>query len=119
MPNKWSALLLVLLAGCYSDRNDKTVTDADGNIYRTVTIGDQVWMAENLKVTHYKNGDAIAVVSSDTAWSHLLSGAYCHYNNDINNTAAYGKLYNWYAINDSRGIAPEGWHIPTEEELAI
>lgn len=117
MPNKWSALLLMILAGCYSDRDDNTVTDIDGNAYRTITVGDQVWMAENLTVTRYRNGDAIPAVTDDSAWSHLASGAYCHYNDEQNNTAAYGKLYNWYAINDSRGIAPEGWHVPTEEEI--
>lgn len=118
MPNKWSLLLLVILAGCYSDRDDKTVTDIDGNIYRTITIGDQVWMAENLKVTRYRNGDMIPGIKDDSAWAQLSSGAYCHYNNDSSYIAGYGKLYNWYAINDSRGIAPAGWHIPTEEELA-
>lgn len=118
MQNKWALILLFLLTGCYSDREHKTVTDIDGNIYRTITIGDQVWMADNLQVTHYRNGDPIPVVGDDTAWHNLSTGAYCYYDNDASNNISYGKLYNWYAINDSRGIAPEGWHIPTEVELA-
>ncbi len=92
-----------------------TVTDIDGNVYQTVTIGSQVWMAENLKVTHYRNGDPILSVT-DSTWSVLTSGAYCGYNNGVNNVATYGMLYNWYAVADPRNIAPEGWHVPTDEE---
>jgi uncharacterized protein (TIGR02145 family) len=93
-----------------------TVTDIDGNVYKTVTIGDQVWMAENLKVTHYRNGDPILNVTSESEWETLTSGAYCHYDNDIENVATYGRLYNWYAVDDSRNIAPSGWHVPTDAE---
>ena len=93
-----------------------TVTDIDGNVYQTVTIGAQVWMAENLKVTHYRNGDPIPHVTDSATWSGLTSGAYCEYNNDPSNVATYGRLYNWYAVYDSRNIAPEGWHVPTDEE---
>lgn len=93
-----------------------TVTDIDGNVYQTVTIGTQVWMAENLKVTHYRNGDAIPNVTDNGTWSGLTTGAYCAYNNDENNVATYGRLYNWYAVADSRNIAPAGWHVPTDEE---
>jgi len=92
------------------------VIDIDGNVYGTVTIGGQVWMAENLKVTHYRNGDAVPNVTDNAAWSGLNSGAYCNYNNDINNVATYGRFYNWYAVVDSRNIAPAGWHIPTDAE---
>ena len=94
-----------------------TVTDIDGNVYQTVLIGDQCWMMENLKVTHYRNGDPIPHVTDDGTWGGLTSGAYCNYDNDINNVATYGRLYNWYAVDDSRKIAPEGWHVPTDEEL--
>jgi uncharacterized protein (TIGR02145 family) len=90
--------------------------DIDGNIYRTVTIGTQVWMAENLKVTHYRNGDAIPTIIDNIEWRNFREGAYCHYNNDENSVATYGRLYNWYAVNDSRNIAPEGWHVPTDAE---
>lgn len=96
--------------------SSNTVTDIDGNVYQTVTIGSQVWMAENLKVTHYRNGDPIPNVTDNATWSGLTSGAYCNYNNDTDNVATYGRLYNWYAVDDSRNIAPEGWHVPTDEE---
>ena len=90
------------------------VTDIDGNLYKTVIIGNQVWMAENLKVTRYSNGDLIPEVS-DSSWVSLLTGAFCWYDNDsVTNKKTYGALYNWYALNDSRGIAPAGWHIPSD-----
>ncbi|MFC1725510.1 FISUMP domain-containing protein [candidate division KSB1 bacterium] len=93
-----------------------TVTDIDGNVYNTVKICDQWWMAENLKVTSYRNGDAIPNVTDNTEWSSLSSGAYCTYDNNLSNADTYGHLYNWYSVNDSRNIAPEGWHVPTDEE---
>jgi len=96
--------------------NNQTVTDIDGNIYKTVTVGEQVWIDENLKVTHFRNGDAIENVTNNTEWSNLSSGAYCSYDNDNNNVNIYGLLYNWYAVNDNRNIAPTGWHVPTDEE---
>jgi len=92
-----------------------TVTDIDGNTYRTVKIGDQWWMAENLKVTHYRNGETIPEVTDYSEWLNL-SGAYCNYDNDDNNVETYGRLYNWFAVDDSRGIAPDGWHVPTDAE---
>ena len=93
-----------------------TVTDIDGNMYRTVTIGTQTWMVENLKVTHYRNGEWISHVADDAAWQGLTSGAYCEYNNNGANVFTYGRLYNWYAVDDSRGIAPAGWHVPSDAE---
>ena len=95
---------------------DETVTDIDGNVYKTVKIGDQIWMAENLKVTHYRNGDPIPTGFSDEDWDNLNIGAYCYYNDDSKNIDAYGNLYNWYAVDDDRGICPESWHVPTDEE---
>lgn len=96
-----------------------TVTDIDGNVYHTVTIGTQVWIVENLKVTHYKNGDPILNVNDDTQWNSLTTEAYSYYDNDSNNADIYGCLYNWYAANDSRNICPTGWHVPTKEEWTI
>jgi uncharacterized protein (TIGR02145 family) len=93
-----------------------TVTDIDGNVYKTVRIGDQWWMMENLKVTHYRNGDPIPNVTDAGAWADLAAGAYCEHSNDPANVATYGRLYNWHAIADSRNIAPEGWHVPTDAE---
>lgn len=92
-----------------------TATDIDGNVYNTIKIGSQIWMAENLKVTHYRNGDAIPNVIGDQ-WGDLITGAYCSYDNNEDNRSTYGLLYNWYAVDDSRNICPEGWHIPTMDE---
>jgi len=103
----------------FRNQAQTTVTDYDGNIYNTVTIGTQVWMKENLKVTHYRNGDTIPNVTDGTAWGNLIIGeigAYCNYNNDANNSTTYGRLYNWYAVYDNRNIAPTGWHVPTYTE---
>ena len=93
-----------------------TVTDIDSNTYQTVKIGNQWWMTENLKVTHYRNGNAIPNVTDDSAWSSLTTGAYCIYNHDESNATTYGRLYNCYAVTDSRNIAPAGWHVPTDAE---
>jgi uncharacterized protein (TIGR02145 family) len=93
-----------------------TVTDIDGNVYQTVKIGDQWWMAENLKVTRYQNGDSIPNVTEYTQWTNLTTGAYCNFNNDTTNVSTYGRLYNWYVVADSRKIAPPGWHVPNDEE---
>ncbi|MBN1984448.1 MAG: fibrobacter succinogenes major paralogous domain-containing protein [Chitinivibrionales bacterium] len=93
-----------------------TMTDIDGNVYKTVKIGNQVWMAENLKVTHYRNGDPIPIVTDNSEWAKLKIGAYCAYENNADYSDTYGYLYNWYTVNDSRNIAPEGWHVPSDEE---
>jgi uncharacterized protein (TIGR02145 family) len=93
-----------------------TMTDNDANEYKTITIGTQTWMAENLKTTKYRNGDPISNVTANAAWAALTTDAYCWYNNDAPNKATYGGLYNWYAIADSRNIAPTGWHVPTDAE---
>ena len=90
--------------------------DSDGNTYPTITIGNQVWMAENLKVTHYRNGDAIPNETDAGTWAGLSTGAYCWYDNDQTTNEKYGVLYNWYAVDDSRGLCPEGWHVPTHAE---
>jgi len=94
----------------------RTVTDADGNVYITVKIGDQWWTAENLRVTRYRNGEAIEKVTDENAWADLAAGAYCDYENDENNSSIYGCLYNWFAVDDPRNLAPLGWHVPTDEE---
>ena len=94
----------------------KQVTDFEGNVYHTITIGSQVWMVENLKTKKYSNGDPIPNVVGSTAWTNLKSGAYCDYDNNASNSAVYGRLYNWYAVNDSRNIAPAGWHVPISTE---
>jgi len=100
----------------FSTNLTSTVSDIDGNVYRTIKIGNQWWMAENLKVTHYRNGDNIPNITDNTAWSTLTTGAYCYYDNNTNNAVIYGALYNWYVVDDSRGIAPTGWHVPNDTE---
>jgi uncharacterized protein (TIGR02145 family) len=92
------------------------VDDIDGNSYKTVKIGNQIWMAENLKVTHYQNGDPIPNITNGDEWTETQQGTYCNYDNDENNVETYGRLYNWFSVNDKRGLAPKGWHIPTAEE---
>ena len=82
----------------------------------TIVIGTQQWMEKNLDVLTYRNGDVIPQVTDATAWAGLTTGAWCWYSNSADNGAIYGKLYNWYAVNDPRGLAPQGWHIPTDEE---
>jgi uncharacterized protein (TIGR02145 family) len=84
--------------------------------YNSIQIGDQVWMADNLKVTHYRNGEVIQNVTDKTEWLNLSAGAYCNYDNDVDYVPTYGRMYNWYAVDDSRNLAPAGWHIPSDEE---
>ncbi len=91
------------------------VKDIDGNVYKTIKIGKQLWMAENLRVTHYGNGEEIPCLPEDDEWDNN-SGAYCYYNNDTTNIRKYGLLYNWFAVDDSRNLAPKGWHVPTDSE---
>jgi len=107
------------------------IVDTDGNIYKTVLIGNQWWMAENLKATKYSNGDNIYYVANEAVWldewgntdnpyGFLVGpGAYCYYNYDVNNAPTYGLLYNWIAVNDNRKICPTGWHVPSENEWVI
>ncbi len=92
------------------------IMDIDSNLYQTVEIGEQCWMAENLKVTHYRDGTPIPLVTDAGTWAGLSSGAYCEYDNDPTNVPVYGRLYNWYAVDDAHGLAPDGWHVPTDDE---
>lgn len=93
----------------------QTVEDINGNVYKTVTIGSQVWMAENLRATSYNDGQNILRVTESNEWDNLTKGAYCWYNNDINNSESYGALYNWFAVNTDK-ICPEGWAVPSSVE---
>ncbi len=91
--------------------------DIDGNGYHTVVINHRTWTVENLKVTHYRNGDLIPEVQDSTVWLHDTKGARCYYhNNKAKYDSVYGALYNGYVISDPRGIAPKGWHVPTAKE---
>jgi uncharacterized protein (TIGR02145 family) len=99
------------------DAGPETVTDVDGNVYHTVTIGSQVWMVENLRVAHYRDGAAIPRVSDSEQWSDLTAGAYCLPEHDPSvQKDTYGLLYNFHAIRDRRGLCPRDWHVPTAEE---
>lgn len=122
-----------------SDLGDETgtVSDIDGNVYQTIKIGRQWWMAENLKTLRYHNGDPIPYIESSTKWKNTQSGGYTIYppdgytiiwpepdpNSKVRGidsydemVSLYGILYNWYAVDDPRGLCPEGWHVPTEDE---
>ena len=117
-------LLFYLANSCNTDDTkdndpvieDTKVIDIDGNVYHTVTIGTQVWMVENLKTTKYRNGDPIPNVTDNKKWNDLLTGAYCNYSNETVIGNKYGRIYNGYAVKDSRNIAPTGWHIPSSSD---
>ncbi len=103
--------------------NGSALTDIDGNVYQTVQIGPQIWMKENLKVSKCRNGDPIGEVSNQSQWAAIWNGgnqtgqaAWCYYNNDAANNTTYGKLYNWYAVADPRGLCPIGWHVPSDHD---
>jgi uncharacterized protein (TIGR02145 family) len=96
-----------------------SVTDIDGNVYNTVQIGTQCWTQSNLKVSKYRNGDTIPTGLNNSQWSSTISGAYAIYNNDPVNDGLYGKLYNHYAVTDSRGLCPTGWHVPSDGEWNV
>jgi uncharacterized protein (TIGR02145 family) len=98
--------------------NYGSITDVDGNSYKTIIIGTQEWMAENLKTTKYRNGESVAQVT-DSMWMNLNSGAWTYYENNSQYDCPLGKLYNWYAVIDSRNLCPSGWHIPSDIEWNI
>ena len=100
-----------------------SITDSDGNSYKTVTIGTQTWMAENLKTSKYSDGTTIPNITDNTQWSNLSTGAWCYYDNNSANNSKYGKLYNWYAVspttNGNKNVCPTGWHVPTDAEWTV
>jgi uncharacterized protein (TIGR02145 family) len=110
-------ILFVLLISCKKkDDVESGVRDQDGNLYETITIGSQEWMAENLKTTKLNDGTDIPNVTDDSEWSALTSSALCWYdNNESTNKNTYGALYNWYAASSGK-LCPQGWHVPTDQE---
>lgn len=104
-------LLLLGLVGCQTN----SVKDIDGNKYKTVKIGTQTWLSENLKTTTYNDGTPIPLVKSYDAWAELSTPAFCWYGNDSTNKEDYGALYNWYAVNKKK-LCPKGWHVPSDKE---
>ena len=113
------AITAILFSSCGASSSSETpepggvVTPEPGGV---VTIGTQVWTSGNLDVATYRNGDVIPEVQDENAWAKLTTGAWCYYDNDTSNGTKYGKLYNWYAVSDPRGLAPNGYHIPTDAE---
>ena len=97
---------------------NNTVTDINGNSYKTVTIGTQVWMAENLRTTKYKDGSSIPNVTDNSQWSALTTGAWSNYNTNSQYDNTYGKLYNWHAVKTGK-LCPTGWHVPTDAEWTV
>ncbi len=116
------AIFVLVLSGCKKDTppadiNYASISDIDGNSYKTIAIGTQNWMTENLKAIHYSNGDPVLYVTDNTQWSGLTTGAYCWYaNNETQYKSDYGALYNFYAVTDSRNICPTGWRVPTQSD---
>jgi uncharacterized protein (TIGR02145 family) len=108
----------VAVPGANAQVQKDEMVDNEGNVYKTISIGGQTWMAENLRTTRYRNGDPIVNVVSAKEWSDQRTkadkGAWSFYNND--STGSNGRLYNWYAAHDVRNIAPQGWHVPTNSE---
>lgn len=122
----WIILILIIffIYSCNKEdttpklfQEDEPVTDWEGNTYKTVKIGDQIWMAQNLRTFYYRNGDNIGQVRG-SAWSDLRRGAHCYYEGETNLTGVY-VLYNCWAVHDERNIAPEGWHVSTEADWVI
>ena len=93
-------------------------TDIDGNKYKSLIIGEQEWMVENLRTSRYGDGTLIPNVTEDYEWENLSKGAWYHYNNDIRYESIYGKLYNWYAVETGK-LCPKGWHVPTDDEWTV
>lgn len=121
-----SLLSLLILTGFTENKTSElnsekniieTVTDFDNNVYKAIKIGSQIWMAENLKVTHYRDGTPIPNIYNNDKWPAAKSGAYCMVKNDsIGYKNTYGVLYNFFAVNNKHKLSPEGWHIPSKVE---
>jgi uncharacterized protein (TIGR02145 family) len=109
-------LLTISSCECENQATAGKVVDIDGNIYIEIVIGNQLWLDQNLTVTRYRNGDLIPNIIPDLEWGSQVTGAYCDYDNSPSNRTVYGLLYNWYTVDDPRGLCPTGWHVPTNSE---
>jgi len=112
-----------ILTDCWEGGSDTTQVDVcvdyDGNVYETIKIGEQLWMAENLKVIHYNDGSEITHIINSDYWGSYVEGQYGVYDNDPANADIYGNLYNFAVIEDDRGVCPEGWHVPSNNEYTV
>jgi uncharacterized protein (TIGR02145 family) len=115
MQKKNILIFAITLFMGFQQLNAQPVKDIDGNVYPTISIDKQVWMAENLKTTNLNDGTAIPLVTDDKKWSTLKTPGYCWFNNDITNKDVYGALYNWFSVNTKK-ICPVGWHVPSITE---
>ena len=107
---------VVFISGCEKEKDWRTITDTDGNTYKTVEIGNQTWMAENLRTTRYNDNTPITLVKDSIAWLNLKTAAYTWYRNDIKNKDKYGALYNWFTISTGK-LCPSGWHVATDADF--
>lgn len=127
-------LFIALFSSCNNEENNKKIDAGGGGIvtnpgagvtfngytYTSIVLGNgQEWMAENLRTTTYANGDPIPNVTDGNQWGNLTTGAWAHYNNDSQYENPYGKLYNWYTVDDPRNVCPTGWHVPTDAEWTV
>ncbi len=121
------AITLLVVTACNVRRTaessrlfeNATVMDVDGNTYTTIRVGNQIWMAENLRTSRYSNGDPILNVEDGARWANLETGAWCWYNNNSYHNEFSGRLYNWYDVNDPSNICPEGWFVPEDTEWQV
>ena len=105
-------ILLFSISTIFSQNEGRDVTDVDGNVYKTVVLGKQEWMKDNLKVTKFTNGQPIPYIQDSIVWNAWNKGAFVYYKNDTK----HGVLYNWMVVNDTRGVCPIGWHVPSNVE---
>jgi uncharacterized protein (TIGR02145 family) len=124
MPKRVILITITKLIACtlFAQQYGSLKDIRDGRVYKTVKIGDQVWMAENLNVSKFRNGDPIKQVKTDDEWERASLSeqpAWSFYANNLANGEKYGKIYNWYAVHDKRGLAPKGWKIPSENDWSI
>jgi uncharacterized protein (TIGR02145 family) len=111
----------IMISGLLSAQQvmENAISDIAGNVYNSVIIGNQTWMKENLRTTSYSNGDPIESVTDSVAWHNYRTGALCDYRNDPKISQIYGRMYNYYAVIDKRGICPQGWHVPSDDDWQI
>jgi len=109
-----AGIFCVLFIVSCKKENDDNVTDIDGNVYKIISIGGNVWMAENLRTTKFRDGTAIPLVTGEADWAALSGAAYCWPENNASNKSTLGGLYNGYAVLSNKGLCPSGWHVATD-----